>query len=198
MQLKIKKENKLIENECQSNCKEWKQSQLDDIIAQSIIPNYLHEEIRKIACGPYSLKLSKQYSIHKTKDWKYYTHLKFKKSIKVTPIVSRFSKLQPNSKKTYRTVIIRWNTSLDDTIYFCTCKQGLRTNPCAHIISVLNVIWHHMNNKKIANATAQLKFQKVKDCNTYKLMKKRPRDVNQNTESKNKKKRTNVDQKTRK
>ncbi len=61
------------------------------------IPSYSLVKVRDYCAGIYSINLSKHYFNHRTKNWKLFKHDKYPYSIKITGIVSRFSKLNTNS-----------------------------------------------------------------------------------------------------
>ena len=114
------------------------------------IPFFTVDDLREFCCGPYALKLAKQYIKH-SHNLAFYVHIdkSYKHIIKVSGIQSRFSSIKQYSVFIYFDYSSNSNNLLLDCLTCCTCKSGLRSiGACAHVVTALYYIGQKVNNFK--------------------------------------------------
>ena len=115
----------------------------------TVVPDFSLKDLRKLACGPYALKLAIPYYRH-ANNIKYMQHSDYPNSLRCVGIISRHSR-NDASKSKYR-VYHRFDPGGDimKTQSYCTCGVGKRTVClCAHMCASLYVLYHQMNGIEI-------------------------------------------------
>lgn len=137
------------EGKTASGWKGIKPDQLHTLKETKVVPDFELTDLRRLACGPYALKLAIPY-YHHANNVKYMLHSKYPNSVRTVGIVSRHTR-NDVSKTQYR-VYHRFDPGGDfmKTESYCTCGVGKRTVClCAHMCASLYVLYHQMNNKDI-------------------------------------------------
>ena len=115
-----------------------------------IIPNFNLNDLRRLAGGPYQLRLAKPYYRHST-NVRFMMHKDCSRSFKVMGIVSRHSRNDDNNVTRYQ-VYHRFDDQGDfsKTLSFCTCNVGMGTSSlCAHQTASLYILYHRLEGKEI-------------------------------------------------
>ena len=147
-----KTENKVAENEAKVT-RGWSTqptSSLMDMYDDDIIPDFDLKDLRRLAGGPYQLRLAIPYYRH-SQNVKFMANNLCPNTIKTMGIVSRHSRNDDSNVTRYQ-VYHRFDddNNFSKTLSFCSCNVGMGTSSlCAHMTASLYILWHRLEGKEI-------------------------------------------------